>query len=77
MLNQPSPRRILMSADSVGGVWTYVLELARALEATGVEVVLATMGSPLSNEQLVDIKPIAGLRLFEISFKLEWMNDPW
>jgi glycosyltransferase involved in cell wall biosynthesis len=66
-----------MSADSVGGDWTYALELVRGLEAAGVEVVLATMGAPLSNEQLVDIRPIAGLRLFESSFKLEWMNDSW
>ena len=39
-----TPRRILMTTDAVGGVWTYALELARALEPHGVEIALACMG---------------------------------
>ncbi len=38
------PRRVLMTADTVGGVWTYALELARALSERNVSVVIATMG---------------------------------
>ena len=37
-------RRVLMTADTVGGVWTYALELARALAGFGVETTLAVMG---------------------------------
>jgi glycosyltransferase involved in cell wall biosynthesis len=66
-----------MTAGTRGGVWTYALELVRALAEADVEVALATLGAPLSNEQLVEIKPILNLRLFESSFKLEWMKDPW
>ena len=35
-------RRVLMTADTVGGVWTYSLDLARALGEYGIEVALAT-----------------------------------
>ena len=36
--------RILMTTDTVGGVWTYALELTRALQTHDVDVLLATMG---------------------------------
>jgi glycogen synthase len=71
------PRRVLMTADSVGGVWTYALELARALEAEGVEVVLATMGGPLALDQRHEAKAIPNLDLFESSYRLPWMEQPW
>src|SRR4051812_34698357 len=32
------PQRILMTGDTVGGVWTFTLELARQLTARGAEV---------------------------------------
>ncbi len=35
-----------MTADAVGGVWTYALDLARGLRAHGWEVVLAVNGPP-------------------------------
>ncbi|HYO60185.1 MAG TPA: glycosyltransferase family 1 protein, partial [Archangium sp.] len=40
-----------MTADTVGGVWTYALELCRALAGDGVQVELATLGAPLSPAQ--------------------------
>ena len=41
-----TPRRVLMTTDAVGGVWTYSLELARGLCASGVEVMLTVIGPP-------------------------------
>ncbi|HEU5118501.1 MAG TPA: glycosyltransferase family 4 protein [Isosphaeraceae bacterium] len=73
----PAPRRVLMTADTIGGVWTYALELARALAAFEVQVVLATMGSPLSRSQRIEAEGIAKLSLHESQFALEWMNNPW
>jgi glycogen synthase len=71
------PSRILMTTDTVSGVWTCALELARALQAHGVAVALATMG-PLPDEaQRAEAAEVRGLRLFESSFDLEWMADPW
>ncbi|HWQ57012.1 MAG TPA: glycosyltransferase family 4 protein [Bryobacteraceae bacterium] len=66
--------RALITADTVGGVWTYALELAHALVPLGVEPVLATMGAPLSAAQRTEA---AGIELYESTFKLEWMDDPW
>ena len=71
------PRRILMTADTVGGVWTYSLELARGLGRQGVRVFLATMGAELSREQMRETRAIDSLRVIESRFKLEWMNDAW
>ncbi len=69
--------RILMTADTVGGVWTYAVELCRALAGQGIKVNLATMGNRLSGDQHQQISSIPGLQLFESTYKLEWMQDPW
>lgn len=70
------PQHILMTADTVGGVWTYAMELGRALVARGVRISLATMGAPLSPEQRRQSCE-AGIAVYESSYKLEWMEQPW
>jgi len=69
--------KILMTADTIGGVWTYALELAGELHHQGVEVTLATMGDPLRSRQRRDAHAIPSLTLCESTYKLEWMDDPW
>ena len=64
-----------MTADTVGGVWTYCTELAAALSPYGVEVVLATMGRPVTPAQREHAGVFADL--VEGDFPLEWMHDPW
>lgn len=71
------PRRLLMTADAVGGVWSYALELARGLAAQDVEVLLATMGPPPSPAQCAEAAPLANVRLVVGNFRLEWMESPW
>ena len=73
----PKPQNILMTADTVGGVWTYALELTRALQPHGVEVQLALMGPPLTAAQRADADNIRNLSLFKSDYKLEWMPDCW
>lgn len=73
----PLPRKVLMTADTVGGVWTYALELARGLADQGIEVALATMGKPLDELQREMACRVPRLKVFESNFKLEWMEDPW
>jgi glycosyltransferase involved in cell wall biosynthesis len=68
---------VLMTADTVGGVWTYAIELARALCRSGVRVHLATMGGPVRDHQREQSAHIAGLTLYESEYKLEWMQNPW
>jgi glycogen(starch) synthase len=69
--------RVLLTADTVGGVWPYTVELARALAAEGVETAIATMGRRPSAEQVGEAAAIPGLRLFESELRLPWMPDPW
>lgn len=38
------PARVFMTADAVGGVWSYALELAAALSQRGIEIDLAVLG---------------------------------
>lgn len=69
--------RVLMTADTVGGVWTYACELIDALRPLEVDVTLATMGAPLSASQARTAHAIKNLEVFESTFALEWMPDPW
>ena len=64
-----------MTADTVGGVWTYSLELARALPQ--IEFALATMGAPITAEQRAEASQLSNVQLFPSSYALEWMDDPW
>jgi glycogen(starch) synthase len=75
-----SPRRrlhVLMTADAVGGVWSYALALATTLAPTGTRVTLAVMGPPPSEAQRGDAAAVPGLALELGPFKLEWMDEPW
>src|SRR5215203_4572832 len=71
------PKRIFMTADTIGGVWTYALELSRALEPHGIAVTLATMGAALTPAQAAEVKAISNLEVHESELKLEWMDEPW
>jgi len=75
--SRPMPHKVLMTADTVGGVWTYAVELARGLADQGVEVALATMGEPLNDSQREMADRIPRLRVFESTFRPEWTEDPW
>ncbi|RKG59150.1 glycosyltransferase [Corallococcus sp. CA054B] len=66
-----------MTADTVGGVWSYALELCRQLCSRGVGVELATMGAPLSPAQWREARALPGLTVHESTWGLEWMDAPW
>ena len=65
-----------MTADAVGGVWTYALELARALGATASRPPSRRWGRarrPIASPQ----RRHPGLDIVCSEFQLEWMDDPW
>ena len=65
-----------MTADTVGGVWTYALDLAAGLAPSGVDVHVATMGRrPDPDQRAAAARVFEGLH--ESSYSLEWENDPW
>src|SRR3954447_12535489 len=55
--------RVLMTADAVGGIWTYASELADALEADVARVAIGPQPPP---------EPVLHRRGL-----LEWQDDPW
>ncbi|HEX6617870.1 MAG TPA: glycosyltransferase [Gemmatimonadales bacterium] len=68
---------MLLTADTVGGVWSHALELARALRGRGTDVLLAALGPAPSAGQEREARAIAGLELRTAPWKLPWMDDPW
>ncbi len=66
-------RRALMTADAVGGVWDYALDLAGGLAARGVGVTLAVMGPVPSPDRQAAARR-AGVALRHAPFRLEWME---
>jgi glycosyltransferase involved in cell wall biosynthesis len=69
--------KLLMTTDTVGGVWTYTMELCAALEEYGIEIELASMGRRLSTDQAREVEQLAHVRLHESDYRLCWMDDPW
>ena len=74
-LEAPLPRRILMTADPLGGVWSYGLTLAREFRET--EILLYVMGGALSTDQRRKAAALPNVKVVETGFSLEWMDDPW
>lgn len=70
---QSWPRRVLMTADAVGGIWPYALDLAHGFAERGIETLLAVMGEPPSADQKAAAMAIPGLRVETGAFALEWM----
>lgn len=75
--DQHERQRVLMTADTLGGVWQYALELARGLLAAGDEVVLATMGRLPDAAQRAEAAAVPGLVLHARDYRLLWMGAPW
>jgi glycogen synthase len=71
------PRLVLVTADTVGGVWHYALELARALGERDVRVALAAIGPPLAPGQRRLAASLESVTLHERTCRLEWMSEPW
>jgi len=66
--------RIMMTTDTVGGVWSYSCALASRLADEGAEVVLVTMG-PRPRADQREMLHGCGIRLIETDLALEW-QDP-
>lgn len=69
--------RILMTADTVGGVFTHAVDLAQGLHSRGDEITLVTFGRRMSAEQRARVAAAGVAQVHETSLALEWMDDPW
>lgn len=70
-LKSQRPRRILMTTDAVGGVWTYASQHARSLREDGFEVLLAVLGPPPGRRQSAEAHD-AGAELLLTGLPLDW-----
>lgn len=68
-------RRILLTTDAVGGVWTYSLDLARGLGSAGAEVVLAVMGPAPCDAQQAAAESVPGITLIHTDLPLDWLAE--
>ena len=68
------PRRVLVTADAVGGVWTHALELARGLGERDVEVLLAVLGPAPDEGRRAEAAGVPGLRVEATGLPLEWQD---
>jgi glycosyltransferase involved in cell wall biosynthesis len=73
-MNPPAAKRVLMTTDAVGGVWTYSAGLASALATAGMEVHLVVLGPPPSQDKRAMLRDNR-VRLIESNLALEW-QDP-
>lgn len=64
--------RILLSTDTVGGVWDHAVTLTRALGAAGHEVLVAAIGQP-RDVRLARLPD--GVQYAWRNYRLEWMPD--
>jgi glycosyltransferase involved in cell wall biosynthesis len=68
--------RLLMTADTVGGVWDYALMLCADLARHhDVQTLLVSMGPAPSEEQCRAAAAVPGLDLYPTTYALEWMPD--
>ena len=65
-------RSVLMTADAVGGIWTYALDLGRECVRRGFRVELAVLGPGLDDAKRQSAAA-AGLALTQLSQAPEWL----
>lgn len=63
--------RVLMTADAVGGVWQYAIDLAAGLRPHGIAITLAVLGPSPSADQRAAAEA-SGVSLVPLDLPLDW-----
>jgi len=66
---------VLVTADTIGGVWTYARELVTGLVRRGVRVTLVSFGEIPAPTQTDWMDGLNGLDFRPTAFRLEWMQE--
>lgn len=66
---------VLVTADTLGGVWNYARELVTGLHTQGHRVTLVSFGDIPTAEQSSWITPLENVDFRPTAFRLEWMQD--
>ncbi len=67
--------RILLTTDTVGGVWRYSMELARGFATRRIDVVLAVLGPAPDAVQACEAATMPGLRVVLTGLPLDWLAE--
>src|SRR5580765_2408520 len=67
--------RVVITTDTLGGVWTYTRELVTELIRQDVGVTLVSFGNIAGSDQTEWMDGLKGLDYRPTAFKLEWMQD--
>jgi glycogen synthase len=66
----------MLTSDTVGGVWQYTIQLARALARFDVDITIVSVGRVPNPDQRDELSHLPNLRdHFNLPYKLEWMQD--
>ena len=65
----------MLTADAVGGVWQYTLDLARGLGERGVACVLAVLGPEPGPGQRAEAAAVVGLEVIATGLPLDWTAE--
>ena len=66
---------VLVTADTIGGVWTYTKELVTGLVRRGVHVTLVSFGDIPTAAQTDWIEVLQNVDFRPTAFRLEWMQE--
>ncbi len=66
---------VLVTADTLGGVWTYTRELVTGLVRRGARVTLVSLGEIPAPAQTEWMEGLRGLDYRPTAFRLEWMQE--
>jgi glycosyltransferase involved in cell wall biosynthesis len=72
LVKNSSRLHVFMTADAVGGVWQYALDLAEGLRPHGVRIDLGILGPAPSPDQEA-MAERAGVRLIPMGLPLDWI----
>jgi glycosyltransferase involved in cell wall biosynthesis len=67
------PLKLLMTADAVGGVFQYALDLASGLSTHGITTTLAMMGPAMRPAQAAAALQVPGLTILDTRQPLDWL----
>jgi glycogen synthase len=65
---------VLITSDTVGGVWTYTQELVTGLAARGHRITLVSFGKLPSTDQAAWLRSLANVDYRPTEYCLEWME---
>lgn len=65
---------VLITSDTVGGVWTYTQELVAGLAARGHRVTLVSFGKLPTSDQTAWMRPLDSVDYRPTEYRLEWME---